>query len=1340
MNLVEVFMLQNWDKANLNANDLSVALTVWQKCLVFPATLRPLAKTLRKSRKKIAHTTSLDENHKQTVFNDIKQVIQHADVVNYLHNPVEIQNSITDLENGDLFEFENELREIMNNTNEAKERPRTILWILIAVCIAILAIALMFMQQGLPMIFTIPQFKPSMEKTGCLQEYSPLFPTSPLLVDFFKHHKPLVVRVWMFQLLDEHLKNTKKNGILFEADMGYGKSAIAAHITCAKEGDQGIDMRKRLIAFHVCKFDVKKTHQTGVFIQRLVSMISNNIPEFSQIINEKCLQSFKTGQCDSDPFGCIDECIIFPLIRTKISDGSEEYRLIIIDALDECYDTFSFEKSNKIFNLMERRAKMLPSWIKLLITSRRLPRNERLEYNLDRIYFHTLDSRNLNDIDLFFNQSSREKNVTFFQLAVNADLTQPNLIGNLNRYYRDQFDRWYDHGFDFSKSILEVVVTTYLKKTPENIREVISLNAVENVSLSMFENELSIIRQFTDIIDGEIEFKHFSLFKWLEEECPDEKYCLSLSNGHQANAHFILHELNTSNITFDVTNLLLHIQSANDGSGLQEQFMNIPKEAISRIEKKFSEAPVVRIIKRGKMKEIPEILFHHFPGGNHFSTENISAAFIAAENGYTYALKQLVDHGADIHFRIPTFSNMLTMHDAVEIAFKFKHWNYGLLDIAAQHGHTETVRLILHDGLFSSYKLHERNGINLSPWHLACMFNRSEVVEVFLRFNRSFVDWKCLYFAAEKGNVKIVKLLLDAGIYDECVLCTNELYWIPNGTARVQADVHQEMISMYVLFDDWSELSCESALHAAIRQNHINIVRELLKDSKHSTLHCLDRGGRPPLISALQSNRTEMVGLFLEVSNAHIIKVQCQKVPLLKDNLQINRIELVKLNHMKCRAGHGTEHAIPPMSEVLQNIIDHTNLDFNRRDEDECLPIHYAACGNNVEYLRLLLQHHEMLFQNLLCSNNTNALHSTIHCKAFDTFTYFINSYDKLKSRSGFGQEMEEYVLYLLRLSNDKGEYAKDAIDKTWKNMFILMIEKFHVDISIMSDEKGKSMLHYIVKNGHFELLDYLVAKKHNLVLELLQRVSLKGESQIQYLAKYMPKRKYVRTELVFESSLTHPVEHDQKKLSAREYCFSLASSFLTRHGVFKTEEKIAILKHLLRKQSYNLADIYLKNIMSTDQLFKSNVFRIILHFDNNGHITKNYLLLLLHDIETQHRPDFKRYDILMCSTCQELRKKCLVHMFTRKISLFEENLISIFGYAYEKIYFRVFELMIKLIDEVTLSSCVDQQGLNLLELAINSKSAMLMKFFMDKGVKIKFPLRNFYSAPLWRKKVRHYI
>ncbi|WAR11847.1 hypothetical protein MAR_026027 [Mya arenaria] len=219
MNLAEVFMLQNWDKANMNTNDLSVALTVTKKCSVFPPTILPLADKLRKSRNKIAHTTSLDEHDNQTVFYNIKQVIQHADVVNYLQNPHEIQNIINDLENGDLFKFENELKEIVKNTNEVKKRLitldtklnmvhedqsntfRTIQRSVIATCMVALAAVLVSVKPDLQRTFKILHFKPPMEKT------------------------------------EEELKKTKKNGILLEADMGYGKSAVAAHIICAKEGD-----------------------------------------------------------------------------------------------------------------------------------------------------------------------------------------------------------------------------------------------------------------------------------------------------------------------------------------------------------------------------------------------------------------------------------------------------------------------------------------------------------------------------------------------------------------------------------------------------------------------------------------------------------------------------------------------------------------------------------------------------------------------------------------------------------------------------------------------------------------------------------------------------------------------------------------------------------------------------------------------------------------------------------------------------------------------------------------------------------------------------------------------
>ncbi|WAR11842.1 hypothetical protein MAR_026022, partial [Mya arenaria] len=262
MNLVEVFMLQHWDKANMDARDLSVSITVWKKCSLFPARIFPFADNLRKSRNKLAHSASLeiDNNDKQTVFHNINQVIQQADMVNYLQNSLEIQNDMNDLENGDLFKFEDELYEILNKTNQVDKKLHTMdskltevheaqtktfrtianirLALLLFSVILVATIAEKLKEPDISMASSRSPIKASGEKMGCLQEYSPSFPTSLLLVDYFKHYGPLVGRIWLFKLLEEELKNTKKSGVLIEADMGYGKSAIAAHITCAKEGDQ----------------------------------------------------------------------------------------------------------------------------------------------------------------------------------------------------------------------------------------------------------------------------------------------------------------------------------------------------------------------------------------------------------------------------------------------------------------------------------------------------------------------------------------------------------------------------------------------------------------------------------------------------------------------------------------------------------------------------------------------------------------------------------------------------------------------------------------------------------------------------------------------------------------------------------------------------------------------------------------------------------------------------------------------------------------------------------------------------------------------------------------------
>ncbi|KAH3871892.1 hypothetical protein DPMN_035107 [Dreissena polymorpha] len=88
------------------------------------------------------------------------------------------------------------------------------------------------------------------------------------------------------------------------------------------------------------------------------------------------------------------------------------------------------------------------------------------------------------------------------------------------------------------------------------------------------------------------------------------------------------------------------------------------------------------------------------------------------------------------------------------------------------------------------------------------------------------------------------------------------------------------------LHDDWHLIACETAMHAAIRNNHKEIVHLLLTVSKTQTLHCLDRGGRPPLLAAVQYGDQEII----ETIDMHATQPaeRCGLVARIEDVAQLN--------------------------------------------------------------------------------------------------------------------------------------------------------------------------------------------------------------------------------------------------------------------------------------------------------------------------------------------------------------------------------------------------------------------------------------------------------------------
>lgn len=88
-------------------------------------------------------------------------------------------------------------------------------------------------------------------------------------LDFYRSkHDKLVGREWLLSELDEKMFFSKR-GVLLLAEMGYGKSAIVAHLICQSDKRfPGNWIHQHIVAFHICNFYSRKTLTPGNFVKK----------------------------------------------------------------------------------------------------------------------------------------------------------------------------------------------------------------------------------------------------------------------------------------------------------------------------------------------------------------------------------------------------------------------------------------------------------------------------------------------------------------------------------------------------------------------------------------------------------------------------------------------------------------------------------------------------------------------------------------------------------------------------------------------------------------------------------------------------------------------------------------------------------------------------------------------------------------------------------------------------------------------------------------------------------------------------------------------------------------
>ncbi|XP_053379718.1 uncharacterized protein LOC123526991 [Mercenaria mercenaria] len=927
-NIVDVFLPSDWTKHNVTQfSDISTQCHIWYACKAFDLN-QTFVKNVRNARNSTCHNPSfqVSDVEKAKAFDALTDLIKDPDTatdidVNSCLNElkdIESNQYLPDYMNESLLmkvaaiigesqstierklidiceqlayiRDENQDRTLDNHIRRSEARTRSIKTDIKQTKVAVLIIFLLVIwTNSLHHVLFQGANVENVEQNylgegDCFSEnYSYPFAQDLPLLDYVRDNKTLVGRKWLFKLFQRKLLHVKTSsrGIVSVAEFGYGKSAIISHLLCAKQGEKGRFLRDHVTAFHICKYDVASTQSPERFIRRMVGFFATRIPEYGSIISllSEASVLYDSEKCAKELEACFDQAFRIPFKKIKTESST---RIIVIDALDECYH--SSKNKNFILDLLSTRIQYFPKWIQFLITTRDMVQLQTLR-KLERLHLLTNDSNNLKDIEeyveMIYKESSgivhsksqkvmkhlRESSEGNFLYIIHAlqyiespefNGTLPELPLSLEDIYELNFDRQFQGGktFSIAKVILEVICASLTPLNKTDIYNILKNSETINTTFTGFEQEFEKLTFFVKAEDGVI-LRHKAIHSWLIASTTG-RYKVSLTEGHMMISKHLLKTVEKDG-TGDILPLVIHLSNSKDQS-LRKVFLSFDIKKVMYFEE---ENVLQNLISMTDSEDALKLLLSHHLDVNIIDRNGVSPAFHAAAKGHLSQLKLLLHKGADLHFavnscrRCDTYLNEIT-NTIEEIKTTF-YSGYGLLHIAVQHESTEVTKYLIQETKIS---LDGENVLGQRPSDIACVIGDIEVVKMFISHKSNVIDDKCLYLATRNGHFDIIKYILESGFRPSCIAdktATNEFDRIMQSC---KCEIKPSVISSKVRpLDTWWIVLQETPLHFAIRSGHLKIAKYITEKTKRLN-RCIDVYGYTPFLLGIKHDRYQITHML----------------------------------------------------------------------------------------------------------------------------------------------------------------------------------------------------------------------------------------------------------------------------------------------------------------------------------------------------------------------------------------------------------------------------------------------------------------------------------------------
>ena len=1007
-------------------------------------------------------------------------------------------------------------------------------------------------------------------------------------------------------------------GILLIGNPGSGKTALVCHLLCSRTSSPFI--HERILGYHFCMHSDKGTQNAAKFVRNLANMIALRIEEYLEAISsDSFVSKVLQDNCGGEPEWCLQEAIITPL--KKLHHQPKKPWYVIIDALDEC----AADKA-EILNMLKSKVRRFPVWLKMIITTRNMSTITKSFEGLQRLKLQQDDERNIDDIDRYATDriyplqgSIISKIKAYFSIKDNNALSQrivsslveksqgnflyvrvvldalsattdstrwtENIPRTLDNVFQLYFERKYTtrNSFQSLREIFEVLVASYRPLSAHQIHSVLQLDnptldyeydimpKLEEVSLFLWHGSRN----------GLVRIYHASLAEWLTGETNKGKlYYVKKENGHKRLAKYYLQ--NVKQIKKQLTPeeafyLTRHVVEGGLNEHQVREFLSIPSHLINSTDKSGSTA--LHISARLAHPDVTELLVEHFLQVDCLNNEHRTSAFVSASAGCLENLIILASKGASLNHTVkctafkPSKRSKNLVRECRRMACE-----YSLLHIAAQEGNVNIVEFLIERNANAV----ETTGCNNTAIQLAAKNGHLEVVEV-LKKTGGVMDGVSLHHAAAEGHQSVVDYLLNEGVKDTCI----------DGSYLLQDKTQNE--NRNNMLDTGHLKTLETALHAAVRKEHLSVIKALLSRQENA-LSCANAAGRLPLHEAVHFNNYNALQVLLTAG--------------VNTSVRCNAGALAGLHKIYCPCGFTALHIAAAYGHysVAKLLIEH-NADVNVPDCDGSTPLHIASCHGKMSLIKLLVQSGANINQRT--TNFSTPLHSAAACLATSSFCTLLELGSNYSAQDNKNMTVLHYLfnnikvigreyfvdLYVDRPINwiealtEKEPWEKGDLQYTWLNALIRITHSLSANVKerlLSSLPEG-----YLLRKAYTEVL-YLLEQKSNASF-LLTGSGSYGET---YLITMATPQVFLH-DLIFHNAMKSVGIPFLPKLLTKTFLKTLSM-------LFPRALNCSLLTFSIQRNAVRFANWYLKAGVDVNCLDHSGVNPLLTYLRRGGrHMSK---------------------------------------------------------------------------------------------------------------------------------------